>query len=75
MFPTCPALQGSKLFTIFEPSDARFLYPAGGTNTRSRIPDVHNVNLEEFPLFAKAKPIHVQLNKGEILFVPSDWYD
>jgi histone arginine demethylase JMJD6 len=64
-------VHGIKEYTIFSPEDGPYLYANGHV---SSLPDVGNVDLEKFPLFAKANPIRFQLHPGEILFVPAGWW-
>src|SRR5262249_42658284 len=40
----------------------------------SLLNDVEQPDLERFPLFAKAVPIRLVLEPGEMLFVPSHWW-
>lgn len=64
---------GRKLFILFPPGQIPYLYMRDYGPAWSRIADPRNVNLQEFPLFAKAKPVEVVVNAGEILFLPEHW--
>jgi histone arginine demethylase JMJD6 len=64
-------IYGTKRYTMFAPDQGPFLYPSGN---RSLIPDIDNVDLNQFPLFARATPISFELQPGEILFVPAGWW-
>jgi histone arginine demethylase JMJD6 len=65
-------IYGVKEYTILRPDDGQFLYPSDYHT--SSIRDVYNVDLNEFPLFARATPIRFQLQPGEMLFVPAGWW-
>ena len=62
---------GIKEYTIYAPEDSAYLYPNMNT---SRVGDIDNVDLNKFPLFAKATRIRFCLNPGETLFVPAGWW-
>ncbi len=32
------------------------------------------VDLKKYPLYEHARPVHVTVNKGEVLYIPSQWY-
>lgn len=64
-------IYGVKQYTIFPPNQTPFLYPNAN---RSTIPDIENVDLKQFPLYAKATPIQFELHPGEILFVAAGWW-
>lgn len=63
-------IYGVKRYTLFAPEQAPFLYPRGN---QSQV-DLENVDLEKFPLFARAAVISCDLHAGEILFVPAGWW-
>ena len=72
-------VQGRKRFVCFPPTDSEFLYRDGGFGTRSRIPSEQimagEVDLERFPLYAQAHPSVVDLERGDLFFVPSNtWH-
>eukprot|EP00729_Bicosta_minor_P008673 gene8673-28577_t len=68
-------IQGTKRFTIFAPSDSPYLYTQAPSHTSSQLPtDLDDVDFEEYPLYAKATPIYVDLQPGETLFMPAGWW-
>jgi hypothetical protein len=40
----------------------------------SDIPDIKNIDLEKFPLSAKATPVTFTVGPGETLFIPNGWW-
>lgn len=69
-------IYGTKKFTLFSPNDRKYLYPFGWDTRTPQVSklDINNVDLRQYPLFNKARPIEVELNPGEILFLPSCWW-
>jgi Cupin-like domain len=59
-------ISGRKRFVFFTPDQEDFLYD-GKVN-------VFNPDLEKFPLYAKAKPVEVILEPGEVIYTPSKWW-
>ncbi|MEP7169038.1 MAG: cupin-like domain-containing protein [Bacteroidota bacterium] len=66
-------LYGEKAVVLFPPDQEQFIYRKGEHRV-SEIPDVDNVDLNQFPLFAKATPIRVVLKPGESFFMPCGWW-
>ena len=59
-------VQGSKVCTLYSPSDGRFLYD-GRVNPE-------NGNLDQYPLLAKAQAYSCVLNPGEVLLIAAGWW-
>jgi hypothetical protein len=68
-------IYGRKEYFIFRPDQSRFLYPRTGIESnKSSIPDIENVDLSRFPLYAQAEGTRFELRAGETLFVPAGWW-
>jgi hypothetical protein len=65
---------GGKNFVMFDPNDTPYLYPFGGESLKTNLADVRTVDLDKFPLFAKATPITFRLHAGETVFIPAGWW-
>lgn len=65
---------GKKEYVIYPPEQEPFLYPSPAKPNLSLLNDVENPDLGRFPLFAKASPIKLILEPGDMLFVPSHWW-
>lgn len=63
-------LYGRKQFTVWPRGQEEYLYPVPGDRWRSAIPDIEKVDLEKFPLYAKATPITFVVGPGETLYIP-----
>lgn len=68
-------LAGHKLFILYPPGDAPYLYPKGGVSFNiSRIRNVDEPVQAEFPLFVKATRYEVTIGPGDLLFFPCGWW-
>lgn len=68
-------IYGRKKIKVFSPDQSRFVYPEPGDKHHgSRIPDIDNVDLEQFPLFARAVPMVAELEPGDTMFMPAGWW-
>ncbi|MGA7870689.1 MAG: cupin-like domain-containing protein [Candidatus Binatus sp.] len=68
-------IYGQKKVKALSPAQSQFVYPKLGENHHgSRIPDIDHVDLEQFPLFAKAVLMTADLQPGDTLFVPAGWW-
>ncbi len=65
---------GRKEFYVYGPEQTQFLYPSKDSPNISQCADIKNVDLEKYPLFAKAAPSVFVLEPGETLFIPSGWW-
>ena len=65
---------GRKEFYVFGPEQTPFLYPREDVPNVAQCSDIRNVDLEKFPLFARAVPAVFVLEPGEMLFIPSGWW-
>ncbi|MEP7168361.1 MAG: cupin-like domain-containing protein, partial [Bacteroidota bacterium] len=65
---------GDKEYYFFSPDQSEFLYPEEENPTKSKLKHVFNVDLEKFPLYKNAKPIHATVHIGETLFFPTQWW-
>jgi hypothetical protein len=65
---------GTKVFHLYHPDDARFLYfePLHRDYRRSRI-DFGEIDHDEFPLAKRLTRIEVPLERGDALYLPVHW--
>ncbi|MCB0769820.1 MAG: cupin-like domain-containing protein [Flavobacteriales bacterium] len=63
-------LYGHKQFTVWPMGQEEYLYPEEGNEWKSAIPDIENVDLSIYPLYANATPITFVVGPGETLFIP-----
>lgn len=69
-------IAGSKRMVIFDPRDAKYLYPYSAT---SKAPHISRVNLDcasegEFPLLKRLVGYEAIVGKGDILYMPPGWW-
>jgi len=67
-------IRGDKEFIFYPPDQTPYMYPEEKMSNRSRVNDVHEPDLDRFPLFAKAKPIKVIAYQGDTVFLPAGWW-
>jgi len=62
---------GHKQAILWPPSEADKLYLVGD---KSRVVDIENPDLKQFPLFQLARQYKAELQPGDILFIPALWF-
>lgn len=67
-------IYGRKQFIVYPPEQEPFLYPSPEKENLSLLDSVESLDLEKFPLFAKAESTAFILEPGEMVFVPSHWW-
>jgi histone arginine demethylase JMJD6 len=65
---------GRKAWILFEPDQTPFMYPSASSENISDIPMDADVDLNRFPLFAKAKAWRLILEEGEMLYGAPGWW-
>lgn len=69
-------IKGRKRWTLFSPADSDRLYrgfPQLSSPIFSPV-DVEQPDTRKFPMFCNAQPLRVELEPGDVLFVPSGWW-
>ena len=66
-------IEGKRSFTVFSPFQTAFLYPQGEDMYFSQL-DPAAPDLQRFPDFTHATPVHVELEAGDMLFLPAFWW-
>ena len=64
---------GRKEWVLYPPDHTAYLYPRERGSNFSRLP-VDNVDLDEFPLFRKVKPIRFCIEPGEMFYNTPGWW-
>ncbi|XP_065198767.1 HSPB1-associated protein 1-like, partial [Sycon ciliatum] len=70
-------LYGRKRWTLYPPSDERYLYPTRIPYEESSVfsaVDHKQPDSTKYPLFAGATKYEVVLEPGDVLFVPNHWW-
>lgn len=67
-------LYGEKEFILFPPDQGAFLYPTRDDRLFSALNDLEDPDLEQFPLFAHARPMVFTLRPGDTLYMPNGWW-
>ena len=67
-------IYGRKVWAVFPPEQARFLYPLRSAPGVSTLPVSATVDLERFPLFRLATPIRFVVEAGDTVFMPAGWW-
>lgn len=68
-------LYGRKLFKVFSPDQAPYLYPKSAYNSHQNSwLAIDRPDLGRFPEFAKAKAIEFVLEPGDLLVMPAGWF-
>jgi len=62
---------GHKRAVLWSPSQVEKMYMVGD---KSRVVDIDNPDLDQFPLFAHAQKHVAELIPGDILFIPALWF-
>jgi hypothetical protein len=65
---------GDKEFVMFPPEGGPLLYANPKLPNRSLIDNLHEPDLQRFPLLAKATRYRAVLRPGDMVFVPSRWW-
>jgi hypothetical protein len=65
---------GRKEWVLYEPDETPYMYPSKEAENISQIPMEKDVDLHEFPLFAKAKPLRFIVEEGEMLYGAAGWW-
>lgn len=70
-------LYGKKRWILFPPTDTANLYttriPFEESSIFSRI-NLHHIDLDRFPLFRNTSPRFVEIEAGQLLYVPRHWW-
>jgi histone arginine demethylase JMJD6 len=67
-------LHGVKEFTVIPPNQTPYIYPKKDNLWVSEIPDIKNINFENYPLSTNLTPITFTVGPGETLFIPCGWW-
>jgi hypothetical protein len=67
-------VHGRKEWVLYEPDQTPYMYPSNNAENISQIPMEKDVDLQEFPLFANAKPLRFVVEEGEMLYGAAGWW-
>lgn len=67
-------IYGDKDLVLFHPDDGPYLYPRTDNEKFSQVRNVFDPDLENFPLFANARPYFETLHEGETIYFPCGWW-
>lgn len=67
-------VHGRKAWILYPPEQTPYMYASPASENISEIPMDAEVDLERFPLFAKAKAVRFVLEEGEMLFGAPGWW-
>ncbi len=65
---------GRKEWVLYPPDHTAYLYPQERGGNFSRMPFKDGVDLDEFPLFEKVKPIRFCIEPGEMFYNTPGWW-
>lgn len=65
---------GDKEFILYAPDQTDLMYPDPSNKRMSLVNNIHEPDLEKFPLFKNAKALKVIVHQGETVFIPSGWW-
>ena len=71
---TVTEIYGEKEFVVVPPGDGRYLYPNPKVANHSLLPDPMTLDVERFPLHAKATLYRAVLQPGDMVFIPCGWW-
>lgn len=67
-------IRGDKEFYLYSPLDSQYLYPKNSQKDVSSITNLEFPDLQQYPLFSKAKQRKGLVREGESIFIPSGWW-
>jgi hypothetical protein len=67
-------IYGRKEWVLYHPNQTGYMYPSRDADNISQIPMDLDVDLTQFPLFARAKPMRVIVEEGEMLYGAPGWW-
>jgi hypothetical protein len=65
---------GDKEFILYAPEDSKYLYPSKKRDNHSDVDDPVEMDLERFPLLARATQYKTVLKPGDTIYVPAGWW-